>query len=108
MSACEILVYNNDYDKIGEWLENFVKSLPGRPVVIPTNDKLALMLARRYDRLKNIARIWTNSFDSLEGIISKNRIYVNAKKAGIPIPPTIISSKYNNVFSWTKKIQVLI
>ena len=38
---------NGDCDKIGTWLEEYVDGLPGRPVVFPTSDKLALMLANR-------------------------------------------------------------
>lgn len=94
---------NGDCDKIGTWLEEYVDGLPGRPVVFPTSDKLALMLALRYNRLKKVCRIWTNSFDNLNTIISKNRLYVCAEKAGVPIPPTLVSPQRDSVEAWVKE-----
>ena len=94
---------NEDYDKIADWLEDFVREFSDPPVVFPTSDLFALMLAKRFDRLKGICRIWENSLEGLNKIISKNHLYNIAEEAGVPIPPSMISPQYEMLDAWIKK-----
>lgn len=74
----------------------------GRPVLIPTSDELALFVARRRDRLSEHFRVWTNRYEALETLVSKDRLYAEAARHGIPTPRLIVRPTIAQLQEWLR------
>ena len=92
----------NDEDFIIEWLINYAQKLGNRPVVIPTSDTHALMLAKHYERLSAHCRLSTTSYERLWSIISKGDLYSFAEKAGVDVIPAIHEPNLEQLEAWSK------
>lgn len=100
---CKVLERDDlagNVDAIGEWLFEYASGLGARPVVFPASDELALMLARHRDRLRQVCLIWNNTYDALDAIVSKHRLYATAANAGVNVPPGLVSPKLAELESW--------
>lgn len=97
----KLIGMKNDEAGIIDWLITYAKKIGNRPVVIPTSDVHALMLARNYKQLSPYCRLSTTSFKSLWNIISKGELYSLAKKAGVDIIPAIHEPDLTQLEEWT-------
>lgn len=85
------------------WLADYARKLGDRPIVFPTSDEWALMLARHRDRLRDVCRFGNNSLDELSAIIRKNTLYQTAAAAGILVPPGLTAPQTSEVKIWCEK-----
>ncbi len=90
----------NDHDALCDWLIDFANMFDSRPVVLPTSDSVALMIAQNRDRLSKACRIWDNNIDQLDAIVSKHRLYREAEAAGVLAPPSLTSPTIDEVQAW--------
>jgi D-aspartate ligase len=83
-----------------EWLLGYARALGDRPVVFPTNDRLALLLSREHERLARVCRVWTNKLGDLEGLVDKRGLYALAESAGLAVPPTLTDPTAAEARDW--------
>ena len=89
-----------DSEKIIEWLCEFAEKRSGRPVVFPVSDEVALLMARHHERLAPVVRLWNNSDEQLQTIVDKHKLYECASRAGLPVPPGLVSPDRNLLIEW--------
>lgn len=77
-------------------------SLGGRPVVIPTSDEHALLLAQHAPRLRAHCRVWTTDIDELTHIVSKDGLYSIAQALDVPTVPSIIAPALDELTEWSR------
>lgn len=96
----DLQLQSNEETTLPRWVFEYARNIGGWPVVLPTSDSLALMLARHRDELKSVCRLWCNTFDQLEALISKDKLYRLASSVGIRVPPTLISPRTEELNQW--------
>jgi D-aspartate ligase len=82
-------------------LIEYAKRLGGRPVVFPTSDEHALMLARHFAQLDAVCRVWVTPFENLHNIISKDGLYKAAAECGVPTIASIVSPSTDALLAWS-------
>jgi D-aspartate ligase len=92
----------DDGPALVQFLIGYARKLGSRPVVFPTGDAHALLLAKYSSDLSPYCRIWDNSYDDLGRIIDKNRLYDAARNAGAPTIPGISSPTFAALLDWSK------
>lgn len=85
-SNCGIVIRMKDDGDLVENLARFFKSLPAKPVVIPTSDALALLLAANREQLAEHAWFSASPHGQLQEIIFKDGLYRLAYAAGVQAP----------------------
>ena len=85
---------------ICQWLEEYARQLGNNPVVFPTGDQLALVLASNRNLLDPVCRTWSTDFDDLSAIISKEQLYKTAGQAGILTPRMLVEPDERELMSW--------
>jgi D-aspartate ligase len=88
-------------EKLIHWIIDYSQKLGGRPVVIPTSDAHALMLAKNSHILLPHCRIGLTSYKNLQNIIYKNNLYKIAEAAGIPTIPSLIEPSVEQIVGWS-------
>ena len=88
-------------DTLVDFLVDYALKLGGHPVVIPTCDANALLLAKHADRLSQVCRIWTTPYAHLSDIVHKDALYDIAVKNGVPLLPSIAGLDYEGIAAWT-------
>jgi len=66
-----------------EYLTDYAAALAPIPIVIPTSDTHALLLAQHSERLRPYCRVMTATYLSLVDVINKDRLHEWAKVAGL-------------------------
>lgn len=89
-----------DEDAIAEWTVEYARRLGDRPVVFPTSDALALMVARHRDRLAESCRVTENGFRLLESIVRKDGLAARVKAAGLNALPSIDAPTIDRLREW--------
>lgn len=92
-----------DEEALCRWLIGFSRSMPQRPVVLPTSDATALFLAQHRPRLEGVCRFSQTSHDRLHEIISKDRLYRGAEAIGIHVPPMLVAPAPAEVEAWCRE-----
>ncbi|HKZ05055.1 MAG TPA: hypothetical protein VJU81_06245 [Methylomirabilota bacterium] len=87
-------------DALCDWLVDHARSLSGPPVVFPTSDLLALLLARERERLGRHCFLWANKRGDLEGLVDKRRLSALAESVDLPIPPTLVDPTVETAREW--------
>lgn len=82
------------------WIYEYCSKLGNKPVVFPTSDATALMLAKHRDELEKVCRIPVTAFAELEAIVSKERLYERAIEAGVNVPPAITEPGVEELRAW--------
>ena len=77
-------------------------ALGRRPVVFPTNDATALLLARHRSRLESACTTWETTHDELSRIVHKDRLYEAAAAAGVRVPPMLVAPEPGEVAAWCR------
>ena len=83
-----------------DWLRDFAGQLGSRPIVFPTSDDVALALASHSVELRASCRIWQSGKHHLEMLVRKDKLYGIASRAGVSIPPTLISPRLGELREW--------
>jgi D-aspartate ligase len=78
------------------------KALGNRPVLIPTSDAHALLIARNRDDLEPYCRTWSNRFEGVLGVVSKAQLYRTAAAAGVEVIPSLYEPSIAEVRAWTR------
>ena len=91
----------NDEAKVLAALRDYARRLGGRPVVIPTSDALALMLASHRDSLQTVCRLWTTEPCTLNDIVCKEQLYRRAASAGVATIPCVADASMDEVAAWS-------
>jgi D-aspartate ligase len=69
-----------------EYLEEVAKEVGGRPILIPTSDQLAMLVASHRERLAKSFLFPALEPKLVSGLCSKKEMHFLARKAGIPTP----------------------
>lgn len=98
----KVLLYGleNDEEALLEFLIAYAKKLGNRPVIFPTGDAHALLIAKNYPRLKDHCRIWSTSCQELGRIVNKNDLYELAANAGLATVPAIYNPTRAQAMEW--------
>lgn len=88
-------------DALADFLFEYASRLGDRPLIIPTCDENALLLAKHRLRLSRVSRIWSTPYDHLSDIINKDALYRIAIDHGIPVLPSLSGQDYEGVEMWT-------
>jgi D-aspartate ligase len=83
-----------------DWLIQYSRRLGHRPVVIPTTDAHALMLAKHQEQLKPYCRLFETRYNELQNIIHKNGLYQTAESAGVKAVPSIYEPNADEIEHW--------
>ena len=78
----------------------YARNMKTRPVVIPTRDEDALLLAKNYSRLSPCCLLWKTPYEVLKTIINKNGLYTLAKSAGLNTVPSIVEPDADQLAVW--------
>ena len=92
----------DDSDRLCQWLLSTAQAQEQPPVVLPTSDKLALMLAQNQDLLAQACSASKVSYDQLLTLVSKDQLYLRAKAAGLDVPPTLDNPTGMECREWSK------
>lgn len=92
-----------DEAKLLDFLIDYARQLGNRPVVFPTSDSQALMLARHRERLIEVCSLWTTEYAALAQIINKQTLYELAIAADVATIPAIYSPSYQQVVEWSEE-----
>ncbi len=84
-----------------EFLIGYAHRIGNRPVLIPTGDADALLLARHAETLRPLYRIWELPYDDLGRIINKTTLYEAAQQAGAPIIPSVSTPTLAELKEWS-------
>lgn len=84
-----------------QWLIDFCRSLPTRPVVLPTSDHDALWLARHAPALRPLCAFSSSSREELLRIVSKDGLYAAAAQSGVPVVPSITEPSLEALDAWS-------
>jgi len=91
-----------DTSRLADWLIQYAASFENPPIIIPTSDITALMIAHHRARFEKVSSIWKNTAEALDTIISKDKLHTAAAKADVPIPPSIHSTNVDEILRWCK------
>lgn len=83
-----------------DWLISYGQQQVEPLVLIPSSDEHALLLAKNREQLKSYYLLWQNDHHTLTQIINKNRLYLLAEKAGVPVIPAINEPSLEEVTTW--------
>jgi predicted ATP-grasp superfamily ATP-dependent carboligase len=97
-ATAAVSVAANEADFV-EWLAAYAGRLD-RPVVLPTSDRFVLWLTRHRDRLDGICRLWRNTADLVESLLSKERFQSILTTASLRSPPSVASPSQSELRAW--------
>jgi D-aspartate ligase len=95
----------NDDTALVRFLIHYARRLGGRPVVIPTGDAHALLLAKHAADLEPHCRIWQLPHAELARIVNKTSLYQAVAAAGVPIIPSLSTPTMAEVIEWSSRNQ---
>lgn len=90
-----------DNDQLIRWIIEYARRLGCRPLLFPTGDAEALLIAEYRDALMPYCRIWNNSRADLLNIIGKEQLYRHAANAGIAIVPSLYRPAWSELEAWS-------
>jgi predicted ATP-grasp superfamily ATP-dependent carboligase len=101
--AHKIACYHLQHDESGlvEFLISYAGKLGNRPIVLPTSDAHALLLAKYAPQLAPYCRIWQLPHEQLARIVDKTRLYEAASAAGVPVIPSLATPSVTELIEWS-------
>lgn len=101
--AVKIPCYHLHDDPAGlvQLLIAYGKKLGGRPVLLPTGDAHALLLAKHAAELRPHYRLWELPYENLSRIVNKTTLYQAARIAGTEIIPSLSTPTVAEVTQWS-------
>jgi D-aspartate ligase len=85
------------------FLIGYAGKFKSRPVVFPTGDAHALLLAKHASDLNPHCRIWQVPYGELGRIVNKDSLYDAAREAGVPTVPGISTPTFEELLNWSKR-----
>jgi predicted ATP-grasp superfamily ATP-dependent carboligase len=82
------------------WLAGACSRQNDKPVLLPTSDADALLLAKYSGLIQPVARTWSTSHEDLAAIVNKSALYTRAAKTGIPTPPSLMEPCIEQLEQW--------
>jgi predicted ATP-grasp superfamily ATP-dependent carboligase len=103
--ALKIACYHLHDDPAGliEFLIDYAGKLGNRPVVLPTCDAHALLLAKYADQLTPHCRIWQLPHEQLTRLVDKTQLYEAARAAGVPTIPSLATPSQAQLLEWSRQ-----
>ena len=74
-----------------------------RPVVLPTGDAHALLLAKYAEQLAPHCRVWQLPHEQLTRIVDKTLLYEAARTAGVPTMPSLAAPSLTELLEWSRQ-----
>jgi len=101
----KIPCYHLQNDELGlvEFLVDYARKVGNRPVVLPTGDEHALLLAKHAAELAPYCRIWQLPHAQLANVVNKTTLYEAAGAAGVPTIPSLSTPSLTQVMQWSKQ-----
>jgi predicted ATP-grasp superfamily ATP-dependent carboligase len=93
----------HDGPALVRFLIGYAAKFKTRPVVFPTGDAHALLLAKHAAELNPHCRIWQLPHGELGRIVNKDRLYEAAREAGVPTVPGISAPTFEELLDWSKQ-----
>ncbi|RTL57969.1 MAG: hypothetical protein EKK46_01325 [Rhodocyclaceae bacterium] len=90
-----------DEDALLAHVVAYARRLGNRPVVVPTCDAHALMLARHREALRDDCRIMAGDYATMTGLINKNGLYAQAALAGVKTIPAVVAPTLEEARTWS-------
>jgi len=91
ISDADLIVYLIDY----------AKRLGNRPVVLPSCDKHALLIAKHAAELNSVCRVWTTEYSDLASLINKDSLYTTASALELPVVPCVCQPTLREASEWS-------
>ncbi|TFW03104.1 hypothetical protein E4K72_13075 [Oxalobacteraceae bacterium OM1] len=88
-------------DALIEKLIDYAGALGNRPVVVPTCDEHALLLARAKDRLRPFCRVLADDGARLDSLVNKDGLYAHAVAAGVQTIPYVVGPTLEEAAAWS-------
>lgn len=101
--AVKIPCYNLQNEELIEFLVKYASRLGNRPVVLPTSDSHALLLAKHAAKLTPHCRIWTLPHEQLTRIVDKTMLYEAARAADVPTIPSVATPSLSQLLEWSQQ-----
>jgi D-aspartate ligase len=79
----------------------YAKRLGGRPILLPTGDAHALLLAKHAAELLPHYRLWELPYEDLGRIVNKTTLYQAARSAGTAVIPSLSTPTVAEVVEWS-------
>jgi D-aspartate ligase len=95
--------FGDDANALIDFLIGYAKKIGRRPVLIPTGDAHALMLAKNAEALRPYYRLWELPYADLGRIVNKTSLYQAAREAGAPIIPSLSTPTMAEVLEWSSQ-----
>ena len=86
-----------------DFLIGYAQKIGSRPVLIPTGDAHALLLAKHAELLRPHYRLWDLPYAQLGRIVDKTTLYQAARDAGAPIIPSLSMPTVAEVVEWSNQ-----
>jgi predicted ATP-grasp superfamily ATP-dependent carboligase len=102
--ATKIRCYHlqNDEPGLVRFLIQYARNLGGRPVLLPTGDAHALLLAKHSTELEPYCRTWLLPHAELARVVNKTSLYQAAQAAGVPIIPSLSTPTLPELIEWVR------
>ena len=85
------------------FLIGYAQKIGNRPVLIPTGDVHALLLAKNAELLRPHYRLWDLPYAQLGRIVDKTTLYKAAQQAGAPVIPSLSMPTVAEVMEWSNQ-----
>jgi D-aspartate ligase len=95
----------SDDTALVQFLIDYAGKLGNRPVVFPTGDTHALLLAQHAAELEPYCRIWQLPYAGLAQVVNKTTLYEAARAAGVPIIPSLSTPSAAELEEWSRQHQ---
>ena len=86
-----------------DFLVSYAPKIGRRPVLIPTGDAHALLLAKNAELLRPHYRLWELPYADLGRIVNKTSLYRAAREAGAPTIPSLSTPTLAEVLEWSSQ-----
>lgn len=93
----------DDEPALIRFLIGYASKLGRRPVVFPSGDAHALLLAKHAAELSPHCLLWTLPYPDLARIINKDSLYAAARAAGVPTVPGIAAPTFEELLEWSQQ-----
>jgi D-aspartate ligase len=93
----------NDDAALIRFLTHYARKLGNRPVILPTGDAHALLLAKYFAQLEPYCRTCQLPYEQLARLVNKTSLYRAAEAAGVPIIPSLSTPTLPELAEWSER-----
>lgn len=95
--------FGDDTKALIDFLLGYAQKIGRRPVLIPTGDAHALLLAKHAELLRPHYRLWELPYADLGRIVNKTSLYQAAREAGAPTIASLSMPTVAEVLEWSSQ-----